>query len=193
MNKQEQKLLKAIYEEQKVTHKLASQMLESLNKVIELNNVPNKTRRRKKKDPNAPKGPRGPWILFNNHKREEYKKKFPDLTHQERMGKMKDDWNNKMSEKIKNRYRDAATKDKHRYQKEKLEYEAKKATEAQTTTTEDDNDDDSDDILDTTTKTTTKSKKKTASKAKKTNKPVATNNTEDSDDYSLDELSISSE
>jgi len=184
MNKTELKLLKGILSVSKDNQVLLKEAIEKMNKSLELNNLSGKTRRRRKKDPNAPKGPRGAWILFSNHNREKYKAKYPDLVNNELRKKMSYDWGNTIPEKIKNKYKAAADKDKERYRtemdayKKKIAAEAAAALPATTSKAPVDDEFDLDNLL------PTKPKAKKTPKAKPA--PVA-----DDDEYSLDDLDLS--
>jgi hypothetical protein len=78
---------------------------------------------KKKKDKDAPTGPRSAYILFTMEKRPELKKKFPALKTTEYSPKFGEMWA-KLSDKKKKPYEDKAAVDKVRAKKEKDEYEA---------------------------------------------------------------------
>jgi hypothetical protein len=80
---------------------------------------------KKKKDPNAPKGVRNAFILFNKDYREKMKKKNPDLKSTELLTKLGEKWR---EEKAKNsdiykKYEKLSAKDKIRHKEEMDDYE----------------------------------------------------------------------
>ena len=88
------------------------------------NEAVTKKKTKKVKDPNAPKGARGPWILFSSKNKDKYQKKFPDASYQEIVKKMSLDWK-ALSDSKKAKYQEAAKKDKLRYEREMEEYNKK--------------------------------------------------------------------
>nr|GAT46180.1 predicted protein [Mycena chlorophos] len=88
----------------------------------------NGKRKRKEKDPNAPKRPTSSYILYQNAVRGDFKTRNPDMPYQEVVTMMKNQWNS-MSEQEKAVYNDKAKKDKQRYQTEKDAYDARSPAE----------------------------------------------------------------
>jgi len=117
------KLLKKQGAEIENLSKQVSELHKMLATFMDEHNMVLKGGKKKKKDPNAPKGPRGPWIFFQKDKRDSYKTKYPDLNQNDLFKKMSDDWH-KMTEAQKSKYSKAAAKDKERYEKEMSEYNA---------------------------------------------------------------------
>jgi len=157
-----------------------SEMSTTLTKICETNNISGK-KRKKKKDPNAPKGPRGPWIIFCNHMRPRYVKSFPDLSNDELRRKMANDWKS-LETKKKQKFLDAATKDKERYKTEMKAYNAKKEQDAAanvspSTSTQ------------TPTKTTPKKRSKSKTKTKDKKQEIVVEDSDD--DLSVSDLSLS--
>jgi len=80
---------------------------------------------RKKKDKDAPKRPTSAWIYFSVKKREELKKKNPDLSFGQLSKMAGKEWK-KISDAKKAKYEELAAEDKKRYEKESKAYEKKK-------------------------------------------------------------------
>jgi ADP-heptose:LPS heptosyltransferase len=102
---------------------LLKTLINKVNLLVEENNI-TKKRTKKTKDPNAPKGARGPWILFSSMNKNKYQKKYPDSSYQEIVKKMSTDWKNLSSTK-KAKYTELAKKDKLRYENEMAQYNKK--------------------------------------------------------------------
>ena len=80
------------------------------------------TRRRAKKDKNAPKRPLSAYFCYITERREHLKKEKPTLDHKDLIRIMGDEWN-KLSEEAKKPYVKKAEEDKKRYLEEMKEYE----------------------------------------------------------------------
>lgn len=174
----EKKYLNSAHRLQRDQSTLLKEMNDKLDKILELNGLSGKPRHRRKKEEGAPKGPRGAWILFSNHKRGDYAAKYPGLKGNELRTKMADDWRLNISEEIKQKYKDDANKDKERYRKEMEQYKKSKK--------ENNLDLDIDDI--------TVEPSKTKSKPKKTKpkpKPIVQEADVDDGELSLDDLDLS--
>jgi len=84
------------------------------------------TKKGKKKDKDAPKRPTTAWIYFSVKKRDELKKKNPDLSFGDLTKAAGKEWK-KLSDAKKAKYNELAAEDKKRYEKEKKAYDKKKA------------------------------------------------------------------
>ena len=79
------------------------------------------TKNKKEKDPAAPKRPKTSYIIFCGAKRDEIKKKNPDMKGKEILSKLGEMWK-ALNDKQKKKYVDEANKDKERYEGEMNEY-----------------------------------------------------------------------
>jgi high mobility group protein B3 len=86
--------------------------------------TPKSTKTKKEKDPNAPKPPLTSFMRFSQAKREEVKKKNPDMKGKEITSEIGRLWN-AMSEKGQAKYKKEYEKEKEEYLKAKTEYESK--------------------------------------------------------------------
>jgi hypothetical protein len=145
-----------------------------LDDYLTQNNSGKKQRTKKEKDPNAPKGPRGTWLMFSNKNRESYKKNNPTLNNKELTQLMASEWK-KLPDSKKKKYIDMANKDKERYEKEKEEYEKSLSQNSSGTTEK---------------KEVNKESKKNKEKESNKNKKQQKSN-DDDDDLSISDLSIS--
>jgi high mobility group protein B1 len=84
-------------------------------------------RKRKKKDPNAPKRPLSAFFLFCHDERPAVKVIFPTYSVGEVAKELGDRWN-KVTPDMKSKYEQKAVQDKQRYEKEMTSYKNKKAT-----------------------------------------------------------------
>jgi len=79
------------------------------------------TKNKKEKDPAAPKRPKSSYIIFCGAKRDEIKKKNPDIKAKDILSKLGEMWK-ALNDKQKKKYVDEANKDKERYEGEMNEY-----------------------------------------------------------------------
>ena len=79
------------------------------------------TKNKKEKDPAAPKRPKSSYIIFCGAKRDEIKKKNPDMKGKEILSKLGEMWK-ALNDKQKKKYVDEANKDKERYEGDMNEY-----------------------------------------------------------------------
>ena len=79
------------------------------------------TKNKKEKDPAAPKRPKSSYIIFCGAKRDEIKKKNPEMKATEITSKLGEIWQS-LNDKQKKKYVDEAGKDKERYEEEMNEY-----------------------------------------------------------------------
>ena len=103
---------------------------------------------KKEKVEGAPKKPLTAFFIFQNEKREEFKKKYPDLAQKELVTKLSEAWKN-LSEKDKKKYNDKNAEAKKQYEKDLKAFESKKKDDDeqdkdQTKDGEDEGDDDDD-------------------------------------------------
>ncbi|KAJ7667502.1 HMG-box, partial [Mycena polygramma] len=82
----------------------------------------------KKKDPNAPKRPASSYLIFQNEVRKQVKEKFPNMSNNEVLNFVKNQWND-MTEAEKQVYTDKNNKEKERYTAAKKEYDARSPEE----------------------------------------------------------------
>uniref|UniRef100_A0A7S2EXH8 HMG box domain-containing protein n=1 Tax=Trieres chinensis TaxID=1514140 RepID=A0A7S2EXH8_TRICV len=129
---QEEKALELYYEKQK--QELAMQFYEAhvqAQAVVK----DDKQKKKKVKDPNAPKGSKSAYMFFCQEKREEFTKKNPGKGPAEVTKILGEEWNKlekgKRGKKGTKKYDDLAAKDKIRYDSEKEVYEAQKEEEQQ--------------------------------------------------------------
>jgi hypothetical protein len=87
-----------------------------------------KSPKKKVKDPNAPKAPKGSYIFFSMDARPKFKEADPNLSFGDLAKKFSAAWK-EMDAEAKQPYEEQAAADKERYKRETAEYEAKK-TEA---------------------------------------------------------------
>ena len=80
-----------------------------------------KGKNKKEKDPAAPKRPKSSYIIFCGAKRDEIKKKNPEMKATEITSKLGEIWQS-LNDKQKKKYVDEAGKDKERYEEEMNEY-----------------------------------------------------------------------
>ena len=80
------------------------------------------SKKRSKKDKNAPKRPISAYFFYNQERRESLKKEKPTLNNKDLIRIMGDEWN-KLSEEAKKPYVKKAEDDKKRYLEEMKEYE----------------------------------------------------------------------
>ena len=83
------------------------------------------SRRRAKKDKNAPKRPISAYFFYNQERRLTLKKEQPTLDHKDLIRVMSDEWN-KLTEEQKRPYIKKAEDDKKRYIEQMKEYEKQK-------------------------------------------------------------------
>ena len=79
------------------------------------------TKNKKEKDPAAPKRPKSSYIIFCGAKRDEIKKKNPNMKATEITSKLGEMWKT-LNDKQKQKYIDEANKEKERYQEEMNDY-----------------------------------------------------------------------
>jgi hypothetical protein len=92
-------------------------------------------KRKKKKDPDAPKHPRNSYLWYLTDVRETLKEKYPDKDHREITLMVADDWKH-LPAKKKKKYENKAADDKERYEREKEKYERKKEKKRRDTSEE---------------------------------------------------------
>ena len=83
------------------------------------------TKKRGKKDKNAPKRPISAYLFYNQERREKLKKEKPNLDNKELIKAMSEEWN-KLTDEEKKPYVKKAEADKKRYIEEMKAYESKK-------------------------------------------------------------------
>ena len=83
------------------------------------------TKKRGKKDKNAPKRPISAYFFYNQERREKLKKEKPNLDNKELIKAMSEEWN-KLTDEEKKPYVKKAEADKKRYIEEMKAYESKK-------------------------------------------------------------------
>ncbi|KAJ2959211.1 hypothetical protein NQZ79_g5293 [Umbelopsis isabellina] len=105
----------------------ASELLRKFSS-LEVEGEDNK-RKRKHKDPNAPKRPAGSFFLFANSRRAELKKEKPDLDPKEVARKLGEEWN-ALDDKAKKPWESKANKAKEHYLKEMEDYKLKEGATA---------------------------------------------------------------
>jgi len=114
------KAAKEEYEEAKAAYNPPS--LEELAALPENNKKPRgKGKAKKEKDPNAPKKNKSAYLFFSMDKRAEYKEAGTELSNQELMRQIGDDWKS-ISPREKKKYETMAAEDKERYKAEMAEY-----------------------------------------------------------------------
>jgi len=86
-------------------------------------------RKRKKKDPNAPKRPLSAFFLFCHDERPSVKVLYPTYSVGEIAKELGDRWN-KVQPEMKTKYEQKAVVDKQRYEKDMTQYKNKKANVA---------------------------------------------------------------
>jgi hypothetical protein len=92
-------------------------------------------RKKKKKEPGAPKNTRNSYLWYLQDVRENLKDKYPDKNHREITLLIADNWNH-LPPKKKKKYEDKAAADKERYEREKKEWEKKKKRKRRETSEE---------------------------------------------------------
>lgn len=90
-----------------------------------INNKAKPRKEKKIKDPNAPKKPLSPYLLYTQERRSNLLKERPTLGHKEVISVMAEEWR-KMNESEKAVYNKKIDVDKERYRKQKEDYEKKK-------------------------------------------------------------------
>ncbi|KAF7331830.1 HMG box domain-containing protein [Mycena kentingensis (nom. inval.)] len=118
----------AKYAEEFASHIEAGGVVPKLQSADEPETAANGKRKRKKKDPNAPKRPASTYLVFQNDVRNGLKQKFPDLAHVDIMAMVAEQWAN-MTEADKAVYQEKVNKDKERYAAEKSAYDARSPEE----------------------------------------------------------------
>jgi hypothetical protein len=114
------KAAKEEYEKKKAVYNPPS--LEVLASLPENNKKPRgKGKGKKEKDPNAPKKNKSAYLFFSMDKRAEYKEAGTELSNQELMRQIGDDWKS-ISPRGKKKYETMAAEDKERYKAEMEEY-----------------------------------------------------------------------
>ena len=83
------------------------------------------TKKRGKKDKDAPNRPISAYFFYNQERREKLKKEKPNLDNKELIKAMSEEWN-KLTDEEKKPYIKKAAEDKKRYVEEMKAYEAKK-------------------------------------------------------------------
>ena len=83
------------------------------------------TKKKGKKDKDAPKRPISAYFFYNQERREKLKKEKPNLDNKELIKAMSEEWN-KLTDEEKKPYIKKAAEDKKRYVEEMKAYEAKK-------------------------------------------------------------------
>ena len=83
------------------------------------------TKKRGKKDKDAPKRPISAYFFYNQERREKLKKEKPNLDNKELIKAMSEEWN-KLTDEEKKPYIIKAAEDKKRYVEEMKAYESKK-------------------------------------------------------------------
>jgi structure-specific recognition protein 1 len=86
-------------------------------------------KKRKQKDPNAPKRPSGSFFLFVNDRRPKLKKEHPELDGKEVLKRVSEEWNS-LAEKDKKPWENKAIDEKERYQKALKAYQTTQETVA---------------------------------------------------------------
>lgn len=99
--------------------------VEKIEKQIEQNGI----NKKKNKDPNCPKKPLTPFMVYNKEKIEEYKEKNPNekIYVTKFVKKSGEDWK-KLKDSEKEKYIKIFDKDKKRYEKEIVKYNKEKET-----------------------------------------------------------------
>ena len=87
-----------------------------------------KSKKRSKKDKNAPKRPISAYFFYNQERRETLKKEKPSLDNKDLIRIMSEEWN-KLNDEQKKPYMKKAEEDKKRYLEEMKEYEKHKKDE----------------------------------------------------------------
>ena len=87
-----------------------------------------KSKKRSKKDKNAPKRPISAYFFYNQERRETLKKEKPSLDNKDLIRIMSEEWN-KLNDEQKKPYMKKAEEDKKRYLEEMKEYEKNKKDE----------------------------------------------------------------
>ncbi|KAK1216480.1 hypothetical protein PQX77_020897 [Marasmius sp. AFHP31] len=85
-------------------------------------------KRKRVKDPNAPKRPASSYILFQNDVRQTIKEKYPDLSPAELRGLISQEWAN-LKDDQKDHYKKAAESHKEKYMADKAAYAARSPEE----------------------------------------------------------------
>ncbi|KAJ8086061.1 hypothetical protein AAF712_008325 [Marasmius tenuissimus] len=85
-------------------------------------------KRKRVKDPNAPKRPASSYILFQNDVRQTIKEKYPDLSPAELRGVISQEWAN-LKDDQKDHYKKAAESHKEKYMADKAAYAARSPEE----------------------------------------------------------------
>jgi hypothetical protein len=95
----------------------ADKQAEVIKKFLDPTHCKQMLKYKAKKDPNAVKQARNPYILFSSDKREEAQKKNPDMKPKELMGVLSKMWK-EVDETTKQKYEKMAEEDKSRYERE---------------------------------------------------------------------------
>jgi len=102
------------------------------------------SRKRKKKDPNAPKRPLSAFFLFCHDERPAVKSVYPNYSVGEVAKELGDRWN-KVTPEVKAKYEAKAQQEKGRYEKDMANYKNKGSAAAKAEVGDDDEDEDDDD------------------------------------------------
>ncbi len=101
------------------------QALLDANKILRKKCVYSGGKKKKRRDPNEPKRASSAYIWFSKENRERVKKENPDITSQDIMKKLGEEWR-KLTDKGKKKYAALAAKDDVRYKKDKAAYDKTK-------------------------------------------------------------------